>query len=496
MVRGRNEAYSQEGSSMKDLCLRAVEVAKQRGATYADARIVRLHNQHVSAEDERISEITDSESFGIGVRVICDGAWGFAAGASVQKGTIEKVAARAVEIARASGLAKAVDGIRWAAEPVYDDVFRTPVEKDPFKVPLEDKTGLLLAIGKEVLAVKGVRKYHGHMRFRGEHRFMANTEGTLVESDCTSLMAWYQATAVDETTAKERYFEATALNAGWEHIEKTPLLAEARRVGEEAVEKLKGKPCPVGKKDLILMPSHLALTMHESIGHATELDRVLGMEESLAGSSFATIDQLGTLKYGSPHMNIVCDNVMPFGLATRGWDDDGVAGQRWHVIKDGILVDYMTGREVCHAIGAKRSHGSCRADSWASIPIIRQSNIGLEAGKEPLTLDELISETKDGILIDGMGSFSIDQRRQNFQFGGDCFWEIKNGKKGGMLKDVTYQAITTEFWGSLDAVCDERFWEPIGIMGCGKGDPMQIAIMSHPSAPARFRQIDVGGATQ
>ncbi|MBN1918426.1 MAG: TldD/PmbA family protein [Verrucomicrobia bacterium] len=481
---------------MKDLCRHAVEVAKQRGATYADARIVRLRNQWLGAEDERISEITDSESFGIGVRVICDGAWGFAASARVDKATIDKTAARAVEIAKASGLAKAPDGLRWAKEPVHTGTFRTPIEKDPFDVSLEDKTGLLLAIGKEVRAVKGVNKYHAHMRFRREQRFQATSEGTLVESDCYTTTASYSATAVDATTVKDRYFEATALNAGYEHIDKTPLLAEARRVGEEAVQKLTGKPCPVGKKDLVLLPSHLALTMHESIGHATELDRVLGMEESLAGSSFATIDQLGTLKYGSPHMNIVCDNTMPFGLGSRGWDDDGVEAQRWYVIKNGILVDYMTGREVCHATGADRSHGSCRADSWASIPIVRQSNIGLEPGEKPLTLDELIADTEDGILIDGMGSFSIDQRRQNFQFGGDCFWEIKNGKKGGMLKDVTYQAITTEFWGSLDAVCDKRFWEPIGIMGCGKGDPMQIAQMTHGSAPARFRKIDVGGATK
>ena len=481
---------------MKDLCRHAVEVARKRGASYADARIVRLRNQWMSAEDERISDIANTESFGIGVRVIADGAWGFAATAQVENGTIERVAARAVEIAKASALAKAPDGLRWAKEPVHTGTFRTPVKKDPFKVSLEDKVGLLLAIGKEVLAVKGVRKYHGHMRFRREQRFLATSEGTLVESDATTSVASYEAVAVNDETAKTRYFEAMPLNAGYEHIEKTPLLAEARRVGEEAVQKLSGKPCPVGKKDLILMPSHLALTMHESIGHATELDRVLGMEESLAGSSFATIDQLGRLKYGSPHMNIVCDNTMPFGLGTRGWDDDGVEAQRWHVIKDGILIDYMTGREVCHAISAERSHGSCRADSWASIPIVRQSNIGLEPGEKPLTPDELIADTKDGILIDGMGSFSIDQRRQNFQFGGDCFWQIKNGKKAGMLKDVTYQAITTEFWGSLDAVCDKRFWEPIGVMGCGKGDPMQIAQMTHGSAPARFRKIDVGGATK
>ena len=481
---------------MKDLCLHALDVAKQKGATYADARIVRFRNQHVMTEDERVSAIQDSDSIGIGVRVIANGAWGFAASAVLNKGEVERVAAQAVEIAKASALAPAPDGIRWAQEPAHEGVFKTPYEKDPFEVALEDKINLLLSINKEVLNVDGVKKCHSYMHFKGEHRYLANTEGTMIESETLTSSAQYRATAVDESTAKTRYFEAYPLNTGYEHIENTPLLAEARRVGEEAVAQLKGKPCPVGKKDLILHPSHLALTMHESIGHATELDRVLGMEESLAGSSFATIDKLGNLKYGSPIMNIICDNTMPFGLGSKGYDDDGVEMQKWHVIKDGILIDYMTGREVCHAIGAERSRGSCRADSWASIPIVRQSNIGLAPGTEQLTLEELIADTKDGIYIEGMGSFSIDQKRQNFQFGGDCFWEINDGKKGAILKDVTYQAITTEFWGSLDAICDERFWTPYGVMNCGKGDPMQVAQMTHASAPARFRQINVGGATK
>ncbi|MHC4660933.1 MAG: TldD/PmbA family protein [Planctomycetota bacterium] len=481
---------------MKDLYMHALEVAKQNGATYADARIVTHRNQYITTEDERVAGIQDSESTGIGIRVIADGAWGFAASAILSRDEIERVAKKAVNIAKASALAPAPDGIQWAEEETYVDEFRTPFDKDPFAVPLENKIDLLLAINREVLKVKGVSKCHSYMHFRNEHRYLANTQGSMIESVTVSSNAQYGATAVGETTAKRRYFEAHPMNTGYEHIENTPLLAEAERVGEEAVAQLKGKPCPVGKKDLVLHPSHLALTMHESIGHATELDRVLGMEESLAGSSFATIDKLGNLKYGSPLMNIICDNTMPFGLGTKGYDDDCVKGQKWHVIKDGILIDYMTNREVCHAIDAKRSHGSCRADSWASIPIVRQSNIGLAPGTEPLTLEELIADTKDGIYIDGMGSFSIDQKRQNFQFGGDCFWEIKDGKLGAILKDVTYQAITTDFWGSLDAICDERFWIPYGIMGCGKGDPMQVAQMTHGSAPARFRQIDVGGATK
>jgi TldD protein len=479
---------------MKDLCLYAVDTAKGLGATYADARVVRFRRQHVNTEDMRVSGISDSESLGLGVRVIAHGAWGFAAGTELGKDAIAETVRRAVAIAKASALAADPAGIHWAAEKSVTGGFRTEVGKDPFAVPLDVKSGLLLDIARKVLAVPGVKKCHGSMYFKKEHRFFANSEGTAFESETCTSTADYQATAVDANTAKTRYFEAYPANAGYEHIEKFPLLAEAQRVGEEAVQKLTGKPCPVGRRDLVLHPSHLALTMHESIGHATELDRVLGMEESLAGSSFATIDQLGKLKYGSPLMNIVCDNTLPGGLATRGYDDDGVPSQRWHVIRDGILVDYMYGREVCHAIKAERSRGSCRADSWASIPIVRQSNIGLEPGAKPLAPDELIAGVEDGIYIEGMGSFSIDQKRVNFQFGGDCFWEIKNGKKGGMLKDVTYQAITTEFWGSLDAICDKRFWMPYGVLTCGKGDPMQIAQMTHGSAPARFRSIRVGGA--
>jgi len=479
---------------MKDLCQLAVDMAKQSGAKYADARIVTIRNQHISVEDERVSGIHDSESAGVGIRVIADGAWGFAASSRLDRDEIEKTARQAVEIARSSALAKAPDGVRWADEEPHADVYRTPVEKDPFDVSLEEKISLLLGASRAVLAVQGAGKCHAFLHFRRQHRFLANSEGSLMESNVLTSSAWYEATALDEATAKTRYYEAIPRNAGYEHIEASSLVEEATRVGEEAVAKLKGEPCPVGKKDLILHPGHLALTMHESIGHATELDRALGMEESLAGSTFATPDLLGKLQYGSRVMNIICDNTMEGGLATMGFDDDGVPGQRWDLIREGVLVDYQTNRETCPAIGAERSRGSCRADSWGSIPIIRQSNFGLAPGKEPLTLEELIGDTKDGIYIEGMGSFSIDQKRENFQFGGDYFREIKDGKLGAVLKDVTYQAITTEFWNSLDAVCDERFWVPHGVMNCGKGDPMQIAQMSHASAPARFRGINVGGA--
>ena len=265
-------------------------------------------------------------------------------------------------------------------------------------------------------------------------------------------------------------------------------------MAQQSLEHLSARQCPVGEKDLILDPHNLALTMHESVGHATELDRALGMEESLAGRSFATPDLLGNLQYGAPHVNFVADNTLPGGLASEGFDDDGVPSGKWHIIKDGLFTGYSTGREVAGAIGLDRSVGGCRADHWSSIPIVRIPNLSLMPGDEPLTPEELIASTDDGIYIEGMGSFSIDQMRQNFQFGGDAFWEVKGGKITGMLKNVTYQSITPAFWNACDAICDERFWVPNGVVNCGKGDPMQVQKMTHGAAPARFRGITVGAA--
>jgi len=485
-------AFCLDSQDMFDRCREAVEIARLSGAIYADCRVVYLRRQEIAVEDDRPEQISETESCGIGVRVAHAGGWGFAATPYLERNAIAAAADQALAMARAA--CRAAPDLGWAEEPPARGIFETPVQIDPFAVSLDEKISLLLAISRAARAIKGVRKCQGGMQFKCEHRFFVNSENAEVESRGITSAAKYVITAVDEHTAKTRYFEAYPLNAGYEHIRAMPLLEQAPRVAEEAVRKLRGRPCPKGRRDLVLLPSHLALTMHESIGHATELDRVLGMEESLAGSSFATVDLLGKLRYGSAAMNILCDNTMPQGLATRGWDDDGVAGQRWHIIRDGILIDYQTSRQVCRAIGSRRSRGSCRADSWASVPIVRQSNLGLEPGPEPLTLEEMIADVKEGILIDGMGSFSIDQRRLNFQFGGDAFWEIRRGKIGEMLADATYRAITTEFWGSLDAVCDRRFWEPRGVMNCGKGDPMQIAQMTHGSAPARFRKICVGDA--
>lgn len=478
---------------MKELIHLALETAKDKGATYADIRIIRSKTQSLATEDRRVAQIDDLEDYGFGIRVIADGSWGFACSGMVNKDEITKVSTQAVEIANASALTRKGKGVYLIDEPPYVDRWKSPLIKNPFEVPIDAKINLLLMVNEEILKVNGIKKAFSMMFFKRQHKFFGNTQSALIETDLTTSMVFYQATAVADGEAKTRTYMPPPLTKGYELIEEARLLENARRVAEEAVERLSAKPCPAGEKDLILDPAHLALTIHESVGHPTELDRALGMEESLAGRSFATPDKRGKLQYGSKLINFVADNTLPNGLATTGYDDDGVKGQKWDIIKNGLFVGYGTNREVAHFIGEARSHGCCRADGWGNIPIVRIPNLSLMPGQTPLSLDELIADTKDGIYIEGMGSFSIDQMRYNFQFGGDAAWEIKNGKKTQMLKDVTYQAITTEFWNACDAICDKRFWVPYGITGCGKGDPAQTAQMTHGAAPARFRKIKVGG---
>ncbi len=480
---------------MRDLADRALDVARSEGASYADIRIIRYRRQRIETEDKRVSGLMDEEELGAGVRVIADGCWGFAGTAELTKEAIERAAREAVAVARASSLAKPDRPVILAPERVHSVTFKPEVKVDPFTVPISDKANLLIRVGEAMLANAAVRKTEGWMLFKREQKLFANTEGSLIDIDVTTSAAGYTASAVANNDCKSRSFEPPPRTSGYENIPVEMMLAEAPRVAEQAVQHCFAKETPVGKKDLILDPLHLALTIHESVGHATELDRVLGMEESLAGRSFATPEKLGNFRYGSGVVNFTADNTLPGGLASFGFDDDGVPAQRWAIVEEGILRGYSTSREVAPFIGATQSRGGNRADHWGSIPIVRIPNLSLEPGRKKLSLDELIADTADGIFIEGMGSFSIDQMRLNFQFGGDCFWEIKNGKIVGMLKNVTYQSITPKFWGSCDAICDERFWVPNGVLTCGKGDPMQIAQMTHGASPARFRQIDVGGAS-
>ncbi len=479
---------------MNELADIALDTAQRKGAEYADIRIANYKRQVLNTEDGRVNNINDSDSVGFGVRVIVKGAWGFAGSSEVTREEIQRVTSLAIDIAKASGTTLR-QPIHLVPEPVRQEEFTTPYQIDPFTVGIDQKIGLLLDINRSLLKHSGIQKAYALMDVRKVDRLFANTEGSILQSLVFTTSAQYQATAVGNGDAKSRGYAPPPRTMGYENIDAEDLLANTDRVAQQAVEHLHAKECPVGDKDLILDPLNLALTIHESVGHATELDRVLGYEESLAGRSFAVPDLLNQLEYGSPHVNFVADNTLSHGLATHGFDDDGVAGQKWDIVKDGLFVGYGTSREVAGEINMERSNGTCRAAHWSSIPIVRIPNLSLAAGAKPLTLDELINDTKDGIYIEGMGSFSIDQMRCNFQFGGDAFWEIKNGKIVSMLKNVTYQSMTTDFWNACDAICDERSWVPNGILNCGKGDPMQVSQMTHGAAPARFRQIRVGAAS-
>jgi TldD protein len=480
---------------MRDLARLAIDAASGCGAAYADVRIVHYRRQDLSAEDRRLAGFVDADDLGFGIRVLVDGAWGFAGSGQLTKDEIKRVAAEAVAIARASASVMK-QPVTLAHEPVRQDRFSSDVAIDPFSIDPDQKTGLLLEINEGLLKNEGIRKAHGWMTIRRAQRLYISTEGHDLESDVTSTGCGFGATAVGPTDARSRTYELPPRTLGWENIDREVLLGNVERVADQAVAHLHAPECPDGLFDLVLDPGHLALTMHESVGHATELDRVLGYEESLAGRSFVKPEDLGRLKYGSPIVNFVADNTLPGGLATHGFDDEGVEGQCWNIIEDGFLQAFGTGREVAAEIGDDRSHGSCRADHWSSIPIVRIPNLSLAPGKHPLVPEELIADTKDGIYIEGRGSFSIDQMRCNFQFGGDAFWRIKNGKRAGMLKNVTYQSMTTDFWGACDAICDQRHWIPNGILNCGKGDPGQVSQMTHGAATARFRNIKVGGATK
>lgn len=476
---------------MKELCEYAIEIATHLGADYSDIRITDDRSQRIMIIDRSPKEVKDENIYGFGVRVLKNGAWGFASSNNVRKREIEKIVKRAFSIAKASSLLSHEKGISLAAEPVHKDRFVTPIEIDPFNIGMDEKTAMLLTINEKMLKVKSIVKAISFFILNRRKQFFASQEGSFIETEITTVNSDYSAVAVKGNDSQTRSFQAYPKNAGWEHILSLKLVENAERIAQEAVAKLSASYPEEGKKDLVLNPCHLSLTIHESVGHPTELDRVMGYEANFAGKSFATPEKRGNFKYGSKLVNFIADNTLPGGLATTGYDDEGVECQKWDVIKDGILVDYSSTREVAPLIGEKRSRGSGRADAYYSFPINRIPNLYLASGKKDVSPDELISKVKDGIYIEGRGSFSIDQRRLNFQFGGDLFYEIKNGKKKKMLRDVIYHSITPDFWGNLDGLSGEKYWEPRGIFNCGKGEPIQRAQMTNGAPYALFRNIDV-----
>jgi TldD protein len=477
---------------MKELGAYFQDIARRENIEYADIRIGYYRTQFLFLQDLSPKEINDEERMGFGIRVLYDGAWGFASSTKVEKAEIERVLKKAIEIAKASSLVKGEYRVKLAKEPVHVDRYAVPVEIDPFKVPVEEKIDLLYKVNDVMLKVKGIVKTYSHIEVRRRDQVFASTEGSLIETTIFTTNAGYTAFAVGNNDSQSRSFQDYPLNKGYEHIRSMKLLENAERIASEAVMKLYADEPDEALMDLVLDPAHLSLTIHESVGHPTELDRVLGYEANFAGRSFVTPEKLGNFRYGSPMVNFVADNTLPGGLATTGYDDEGVECQKWHIIKDGIFVDYSSTREVASILGFPRSRGSARADSFSSFPINRIPNLCLMPGKDPVTPEDLIAGVKKGVYIEGRGSFSIDQMRLNFQFGGDLFYEIKDGKKGRMLKNVIYQSITPQFWNSLDGVTDERFWEPRGFLTCGKGEPTQSAQMTNGAPYARFRNVKVG----
>jgi TldD protein len=476
---------------MFDLLKLACNNASKAGCQFADARYLSIRKQRVVSRDNALSSCNDGDDRGFGVRVLYHGAWGFASSPTYTADEVTKVVTLAMRIARASAMALREEGVKWAPEATLSLDFKSSCKQDPFAVALEDKADLLIAANEVMLRNKSVKRAQGYLLFKRVQRWYVNTEGSELHSDVTSSESAIWAIAVGNGDFQERNWSAPASNQGFECYRKEEFIEQAERVATQAEEKLSARLSPEGDFDIITDSENLSLTIHESVGHATELDRVMGYEVSMAGSSFVSRDKQGEFQYGSDQVTLMADNTLENGLATQGFDDDGVPGQRWEIVKDGIFQTYSSGREFAHYIGEERSRGSCRADHWSSIPIVRIPNLFLMPGKTPLTPEELMADVKHGLYFEGMDSFSIDQWRLNFQFGGNAVWEIKNGKKAGMLKAALYQSRTPTFWNACDATCDENHWQPHGVMNCGKGDPMQVAQMTHGAAPTRFRNIRI-----
>jgi TldD protein len=478
----------------------ALERAKKAGATYADVRINRYRSQVVSMRSQadsttgalnHVPSVSDSETFGFGVRVLAGGAWGFAASHVVTEDAIARAAKDAVEIAKANASLRR-EPVRLAPTKSYKDVHRTPIAKDPFEVPIGEKLELLRSANAESKKVPGVFAVSSVVAQRVEHRFFASTEGSVIEQHVFQVAPEMTATAVEAgRKTKTRTYRPHAVTAGYEAVERAQMPANARRIGEEAVNHLKAPSGVAGKKDLVLLPTHLGLTIHESIGHSTELDRALGYEANFAGTSFLTTEKLGKFRVGSEMVNVNGDRIRKESLSTCGYDDDGVKTRQFPILKSGIFVGYQTIRDQAHLIGQSESMGCCYADSYASVPFQRMPNVWLEPSPKAVTPEDLIAGVEDGVLIDGRGSYSIDHQRYNFQFGGDAFWEIKNGKLGPMIADVAYQSRTPDFWQACDGLGGEATWQNVGLNNDGKGEPAQVNAMSHGCPPARFRGINV-----
>ncbi len=488
----------------------ALNAAVSKGASYADVRIGRYLNQFLNTREQKTENISNTESFGIGIRVIANGCWGFAATNSMDNDSIAKTAATAVQIAKVN--AKLLtEPVKLAPQKGYGEVvWNTPVEKNPFEVPIKDKVDLLLEVNS--IAQKNGASFANSSLFQiNEQKYFASTEGSYIDQNIHRLWPTFTLTKIDKQSGKfeTRNSLGAPVGLGYEYLipdkkeeiaghftlykKRYNMMEDAAVAAKQLSEKLNAKPVEPGKYDLVLDPTNLFLTIHESVGHPTELDRVLGYEANYAGTSFVTLDKWksGNFKFGNELVNFFADKTQPGSLGAVGYDDEGVKCKQWEIIKNGILVNYQVIRDQAHILGLNESQGCCYADDWSSVQFQRMPNVSLQPGKQRLSASDMIKNVEKGIYILGRNSYSIDQQRYNFQFSGQLCYEIKNGRITGLLKDVAYQSNTQEFWNSVSAICDQDDYRLGGSFFDGKGQPSQISAVSHGCSTTRFNGVNV-----
>jgi TldD protein len=474
---------------VRELCDEAVSAALAAGASYADARVVQRRSQTVATRNQRVDRLDDVESEGIGVRVLVGGAWGFACDNRLSTDSARATADRAAAFAQAASGGR--DRALAPVEPVQGS-YRTPVEKDPFAISLADKVEQCLR-AEQGMQHDDVKVTAAFLRAQRERKLFVSSDGAVIDQEIVECGAGIDAMAAGDGITQIRSHPSahggSSAQAGWEYVESLALEREAPRVGEQAAALLHADPCPAGVTTIVVDSEQMVLQVHESVGHPTELDRVYGTEAAYAGTSFLKPHDLGSLRYGSEHMNITADATTAGGLGTFGYDDEGVPAQREPVVAEGVLSSFLTSRETAARIGSGAG-GSMRADGWSRMPLVRMTNLNLEPGEG--SLEELIAGVDDGVYLETNKSWSIDDKRLNFQFGTQIAWEIKDGKLGKMLRDATYTGQTPVFWASLDAVGGRDEWVLRGLTNCGKGQPGQYAHVSHGTSPARFRNVQVG----
>lgn len=476
---------------MFDLATAAVEGALAAGATYADARVVLRRHENLQARNGELEGAGHSEDAGVGVRALFGSSWGFAATSELTDRAAKRAGGEATATAKASARVPG-SGLELADVPAAQDTYTTPFSEDPFQVPLDEKVRVVTEASGTMAAVEGVMVATAMLLFWDTDKWFVSSQGHRIHQRILESGCGMDATAVGEQETQRRSYPQSfghVETGGYEVIRRFDLPGHAQATAEEAVQLLTADPCPAGELDLILESSQVALQIHESVGHAIELDRILGWEAAFAGTSFLELEQLGTLRYGSELMNITADATIPGALATFAYDDEGTPAQAVDIVRDGIWVGVLSGRDSAHLAGLEPG-GMVRGDGYNRMPMVRMTNVGLEPGDS--SLEEMIADTEHGVMMATNRSWSIDDKRLNFQFGCEIGWEIKDGKRGRMLKNPTYTGITPRFWGSMDRLAGREEWLPWGVPNCGKGQPMQVGHTGHPAAPARFRGVRVG----